>query len=182
MKNPETHNYSYDLKENLFYAGERRIPAYELEENEIGTCGDCGSTITSLSYHELDDEFVIAGKCVNCGALSANIYDNDWNWVREVAISHFSIPIPADTSDNIDITIPDAREQKNKEVQVSNEVDDLEMLNSIPMKQIETIFSPTEIKAMFARAKGEKCTRQYLYNARKKYQAFEDVFGIKLTI
>ena len=182
MKNPEINNYSYDLKENLFYAGERRIPAYELEENDIGTCGNCGSTITSLSYHELDDEFVIAGKCVSCGALSANIYDDNWNWVREIAIPHFSRSAPKDTSENAELTIPDAREPDKKDVQEISEIDDLNLLNSIPMKQIETIFSPTEIKAMFARAKGEKCIRQYLYNARKKYQAFEDVFGVKLKI
>lgn len=182
MKNSVTHNYSYDLKKNILYSGAQRIPAYELEENDIGTCGSCGSTITSLSYHELYDEFVIAGKCVNCGTLSANIYDNEWNWVREIAISHFSRSIPADISENTSLMIPDAREQKNENSQEINEINDLELLNSIPMKQIETIFSPTEIKAMFARAKGEKCIRQYLYNARKKYHKFEDVFGIKFTI
>jgi hypothetical protein len=179
MTNPDTHNYSYDLKENIFYAGDRRIPAYELEENDIGTCGDCDSTITSLSYHELDDKFIVAGKCINCGALSANIYDNEWNWFSEVAIPHFSRQIPASTADNEDIKLPDAREPEQP---LDQDIDDLELLNSIPMKQIEAIFSPTEIKAMFARAKGEKCVRQYLYNARKKYQTFEDVFGIKLSI
>lgn len=179
MTAPDTRNYSYDLKKNILYAGERQIPPYELEENEIGTCGYCGSVITSLSYHEIEGEFIVAGKCINCGTLSANIYDYDWNWLNEIAIPHFSRPISEDNPDNVTERLPEAKDHEETE---TSEMDELELLNSIPMKQIETIFSPTEITAMFARAKGEKCIRQYLYNARKKYQTFEDVFGIKLTI
>ncbi|WP_445475581.1 hypothetical protein ACT9XH_02220 [Methanococcoides methylutens] len=179
MTVPDTLTYSFDLKENILHAGESLIPAYELEANEIGTCGDCDSTIISLSYHEIDGEFIVVGKCTNCELLSANIYDPDWNWFREITISHFSRPITEVNSVNLS-KIPS--DSQDPEEIGSSEIDELKLLNSIPIKQIEAIFSPTEIKAMFARAKGEKCTRQYLYNARKKYQTFEDVFGIKLTI
>ncbi|WP_233085355.1 hypothetical protein [Methanococcoides orientis] len=179
MTTPDTRNYSYDLKENLLYAGGKQVPAYELEENEIGTCGNCESIIISLSYHETDDEFIVAGKCTNCGILSANIYDPDWNWVCEIAIPHFTRSVSEKNNDERSETRLNTQGSKDAEIP---EIDDLELLNSIPMKQIEAIFSPTEITALFARAKGEKCVRQYLYNARKKYQTFEDVFGVKLTI
>ncbi|WP_440951949.1 hypothetical protein [Methanococcoides sp. FTZ1] len=173
------YNYSYDLNNNIFYSGERQIPAYELEENEIGTCEKCQSTILSLSYHEIDDEFIVTGKCSICGNISANIYGHEWNWISEIFISHFFGQTPAQTTEDSELQIPEARKSLKNE---DNGIDDLELLNSIPMNQIETIFSPTEIKAMFARAKGEKCVRQYLYNARKKYKTFEDVFGIKIDI
>ncbi|SES86308.1 hypothetical protein SAMN04488587_1336 [Methanococcoides vulcani] len=179
MTAQDTRNYSYNLKENILYAGDQQVPAYELEENEIGTCGDCESTITSLSYHETDDKFIVVGNCTNCGTLSANIYDSDWNWISEIAISYYSSPISEHNAEGVSKIFPGAKGPKESE---TPEIDDLELLNSIPMKQIETIFSPTEITALFARAKGEKCIRQYLYNARKKYQTFEDVFGVKLTI
>jgi len=100
MAAPDTLTYSFDLKENMLYAGERQIPAYELEANEIGTCGNCESIIISLSYHEADGEFIVVGKCTNCGLLSANIYDPDWNWVSEISISHFSRQITEVNSDN----------------------------------------------------------------------------------
>ncbi|WP_135611860.1 hypothetical protein [Methanococcoides sp. AM1] len=179
MTAPDNRNYSYDLKENILYAGEKKVPAYELEENEIGTCGDCESTIISLSYHETDDEFIVAGKCTKCGILSANIYDPDWKWVSELTISHFSRPLSENNTEELSGTPLNAQDPKEAEMP---EINGLELLKTIPMKQIETIFSPTEITALFARAKGEKCVRQYLYNARKKYQTFEDVFGVKLTI
>ena len=50
------------------------------------------------------------------------------------------------------------------------------------MKQLSTIFSPAEIDAIFAKVRGEKYIRQYLYRARKKYDYFEEVFGIKIQV
>lgn len=170
MNIPDTTKYTYDIKKKTLHI-EHRIPAAESEENEVGTCSKCRSPIVSLSYHAIGKESIIVDKCTKCGKLSANIYDQDWNWVSEIPNSHFSRYVAkAGTS-----------------TPMKNEVEDsqlsgIELLESIPEKQLETIFSSTEIAAMFARAKGESCVRQYIYNARKKYQKFEDIFGFQIEV
>lgn len=50
------------------------------------------------------------------------------------------------------------------------------------MNKLTTIFSPSEIESMMAKSLGKKYVRQYLYRARKKYEKFQDVFGITLDI
>lgn len=171
MNIPDTTKYTYDHKKKTLHI-EHQIPAAESEENEVGTCSKCRSPIVSLSYHAIDKEFIIVGKCTKCGKLTANIYDQDWNWVSEIPNSHFSRYVAkAGTSTPM----------KN-EVEEGQQLSGLELLESIPEKQLHTVFSSTEITAMFARVKGESCVRQYLYNARKKYQKFEDIFGFKIEV
>ncbi|NPE27774.1 hypothetical protein HNV12_07300 [Methanococcoides sp. SA1] len=92
--------------------------------------------------------------------------------VSEIPNSHFFQHI-ADAGNST----PE-KPEANDEKQLSG----IELLESIPEKQLNAIFSSTEITAMFARAKGENCIRQYLYNARKKYQKFEDVFGFHIEV
>lgn len=55
-------------------------------------------------------------------------------------------------------------------------------LTNVPMNKLTTIFSPSEIESMMAKSLGKKYVRQYLYRARKKYEKFQDVFGITLDI
>ncbi|ABE51521.1 hypothetical protein [Methanococcoides burtonii] len=171
MNIPATTKYTYDLKKKTLHI-EHQILAVDSEENEVGTCSKCRSPIVSLSYHAIDKEFIIVGKCTKCEKLTANIYDQDWNWVSEIPNSHFSRYVAkAGTSTPM----------KN-EVEVDQKLSGLALLESIPEKQLHSVFSATEITAMFARAKGESCVRQYLYNARKKYQKFEDIFGFIIEV
>lgn len=165
--------YEYDLSNNVLYINKNYVQAYDIEENEIGICGACGAHLLSISYHLFNDLIIVA-KCSSCNLIFANIYDQDWVWLDEIVISHF---LPENTQnrnagcDNI--------------LQTDGESDisaGLKLLKSIPMKQLQTIFSPAEINAMFLRTKGDEYIRQYLYNARKKYGAFEDVFGITINI
>jgi len=152
--------HSYDLKGNNLYIGENQIPAYSLEENEIGNCTSCDSILTSLSYHEAGERTVVVTKCICCGAFYANVYDSGWNWVDEFGVSLLPIPIP-----------------------ISNQIiDDCEGLEAISMKKLEAVFSRGEIEALFARAKDETPIRQYLYRARKKYKLFEEIFDLELTL
>jgi len=171
MNIPDTTKYTYDIKKKILHI-DHQIPATESEENEVGTCSKCRSPIVSLSYHAIDKESIIIDKCTKCGKLSANIYDQDWNWVSEIPNSHFSRHVAkAGTSTHMETEVEDSQQPSG-----------MELLESIPEKQLETIFSSTEITAMFARAKGESCVRQYLYNARKKYQKFEDIFGFQIDV
>lgn len=152
--------YSYDLKGNNLYVKENRIPAYSLEENEIGNCTNCDSILMSLSYHAAEESTIVVTKCITCGTFYANIYDSEWNWVDEVKVS--LLPIPIYISSQI--------------------IDDWNGLESIPMKKLEAVFSRGEIEALFARARNETPIRQYLYRARKKYKLFEEIFDLELAL
>jgi hypothetical protein len=152
--------YSYDLKGKNLFIGENRIPAYSLEENEIGNCTNCDSILLSLSYHSVGDKILVITRCVSCGSFYANIYDSDWNWVDEAPVTLLPIPIP-----------------------ISSEVVyDLKGLEATPIKKLEAVFSKGEIEALFARAKNETPIRQYLYRARKKYSVFEEIFDLRLEL
>ena len=152
--------YSYDLKGNNLCVEENRIPAYSLEENEIGNCTSCDSILMSLSYHAAEESTIVVTKCITCGTFYANIYDSEWNWVDEVKVS--LLPIPIYISSQI--------------------IDDWNGLESIPMKKLEAVFSRGEIEALFARARNETPIRQYLYRARKKYKLFEEIFDLELAL
>ena len=166
-------DYGYDLKNNILYIGANQVPAYDIESNEIGICSVCSASLLSISYHSFDNSLIIVAKCNGCNSIYANVYSTDWTWLNEVAISHFSSEKCQDT---------DAGGSTLQKDGISDTNVSLKLLNSIPMKQLQTTFSPAEINAMFARAKGDGCIRQYLYNARKKYDTFEDVFGITINV
>jgi hypothetical protein len=136
------------------------MPAYSLEENEIGNCSNCDSMLISLSYHSVGETIVVVTKCVSCGAFYVNIYDSNWNWVDEAPVS--LLPIPISISNQI--------------------IDDWKGLETIPLKKLEAVFSRGEIEALFARAKEEIPIRQYLYRARKKYELFEEIFDMRLEL
>ena len=164
-------SYRYDLNNNILYIGADQVPAYDIEANEIGACSACGASLLSISYHSFDDKLIIVDKCPGCNSIYADIYNTDWTWLDEIVISHF-ISEKDQGGDAVGDTL-----KEEADAGVS-----LKLLNGIPMNQLQTIFSPAEINAMFARAKGDECVRQYLYNARKKYDAFEDVFGITIDV
>ncbi len=165
-------DYGYDLKNNILHIGANQAPAYDIETNEIGVCSACGASLSSISYHSFDDSLIIVAKCPGCNSIYANVYSTDWIWLDEIAISHFS---KEDLGKNSSCGT-------SQEVEKSSANATFKSLNTIPMKQLQTIFSPAEINAMFARAKGDDCVRQYLYNARKKYGTFEEVFGIPINV
>jgi hypothetical protein len=152
--------YNYDLKGKYLYIEGTRIPPYSLEKNDIGNCSNCDGILISLSYHSFGENIVVMTKCASCSAFYLNIYDSDWNWIDEAPVSLLPIPIP-----------------------ISNQIiDDLKGLSAISMKRLEAVFSKGEIEALFARAKNETPIRQYLYRARKKYEMFEEIFGIRLDL
>lgn len=152
--------YKYDLKGNNLCIEENLMPAYSLEENEIGNCSNCDSMLMSLSYHSVGKTIVVVTKCVSCGSFYVNIYDSEWNWVDEAPVFLLPISIP-----------------------ISNQIiDDWKELEKIPLKKLEAVFSKGEIEALFARAKDENPVRQYLYRARKKYGLFEEIFDLRLEL
>ena len=155
-------NCEYDVENNCLLVDEKEITAYDIEENEIGACGDCQSELMSISYHSSETGTLVVSKCANCNAMCIVSYDSEWNWIEEIPITQFY----SSTCDQEESVV-------NKE---------LELLESIPIKRLKCVFSQTELDSMFAKAKGEKYVRQYLSRARKKYSDFEELFEIKLEI
>jgi Zn-finger nucleic acid-binding protein len=152
--------YRYDLTDNYLCIGESRISAYDLEENEIGSCSNCSAMLVSLSYHSVSETNVVVTRCVSCRAFYANVYDLEWSWIDEVPLSLLPIPIT-----------------------ISNQViNDSKELEKLSIKKLQAVFSRGEIEALFARTRNETPIRQYLYRARKKYKLFEEIFDIRLEL
>lgn len=148
-------DFRYDVDKNVMQVDGIDLHPMSLEDNFIGICSNCNSDVNSLSYHSYENGMIVAAKCSLCDTVFAIMYDEQWNWQGEKSISQFF------------------------DLKSSN---DLKTLDSIDKKKIAIIFTPTETNAMYAKARGEKYVRQYLYRARKKYNDFEELFGIQLNI
>jgi hypothetical protein len=131
----------------------------------IGNCDQCGNELETLSFHKLTSFNAIVAKCTTCDRLLLSLYDFNWGWHNERELTP-SKRLPS---------------TKNVVANLSN-LSGLLLLEAIPENALKTIFSPREMEAMFARAEGKKYVRQYLYNARKKYSRFADIFDITLDI
>lgn len=166
-------SYTYDLKNNILFHKKRKLLPDGLEQNFVGTCSKCSSDVISVSYHTYGDRTAVAARCTNCGQMYAIIYDANWNWVGE----HFIDQNDADITSEKNIC-----SSINTRKHPEDLTGDLKILNAIPKKKLETVFTPAEIDTMFAKAAGKKHVRQYLYRARKKYEDFHELFGIYLNV
>ncbi|WP_367343699.1 hypothetical protein [Methanomethylovorans sp.] len=164
--------FKYDPSNNFLLVNNTIVPSYDLTENLIGTCSFCDAQIISQSYHDLDDNTAVVAYCEKCGASFINLYDREWNWISEQPISHF-FSYKESTARNAEFQMGENSKREN-----SYYTD----LTNVPMNKLTTIFSPSEIESMMAKSLGKKYVRQYLYRARKKYEKFQDVFGITLDI
>ena len=170
--------FKYDSSNNFLQMDNTIFPSYDLIENPIGTCSFCDAQIISKSYHYLGDTIAVVAYCEKCGASFVNLYDREWNWLSEQPISHFFSYQESDIRDR-DVKIDEIVPRVEKSVAEDQYFTDI---SKVPMNKLTTIFSPSELEAMIAKSLGEKYVRQYLYRARKKYQKFQDVFGITLDI
>ncbi|MEZ5335256.1 MAG: hypothetical protein R2741_08480 [Methanolobus sp.] len=145
----------YDMESNVMQVDGIDFYPDNLESNFIGVCSSCNSDVNSLSYHSFDEGMIVAGKCTLCETVFAILYDDNWNWQGEIPISQFF------------------------NLKMSKELNTLE---GIGEKKLAAVFTPAEIGALYAKARGEKYVRQYLYRARKKYMDFEDLFETRIDI
>ncbi len=145
----------YDVENNIMQIDGIDLYPENLDRNFIGVCNICNSDVSSISYHVYDNGMVVAGRCNRCDLLHAIFYDDEWNWQGEEPISQFF------------------------DIKISSNI---KFLDSIDRKKLETVFTPAEATAMYAKARGEKYVRQYLYRARKKYNDFYELFGIWINI
>ena len=165
-------SYTYDPKNNIMFHKKTELSLDGLEQNLIGACSKCNADVVSVSYHSHDDQTAVAAKCTSCEQMYAIIYDALWNWVGEHFIEINSSHDALQDPDSITTT---------SEYQ-EGLTDDLKVLEAIPKKKLQIVFTPAEIDTMFAKAAGKKHVRQYLYRARKKYNDFHELFDIYLNI
>ncbi|WP_292470630.1 hypothetical protein [Methanolobus sp.] len=145
----------YDIENSVIQVDGVDLYAHTLDKNFIGVCSNCNSDVNSLSYHSYESGMIVAARCSLCDTIFAIMYDENWKWKGEETISKFF------------------------NLKSSN---DLRNLEGIDRKKLSTIFTPAETTSMYAKARGEKYIRQYLYRARKKYNDFEELFGIQINI
>lgn len=165
---PPFRDAEYNLTENLLWIADVCFYPESFDAGNIGNCTFCGSEMETLSFHRVESFNAIVAKCNTCDRLLLSLYDPDWVWYDEVNLS---------SSDRL----PVARTGHEPYCELSN-LSGLQLLEALPNNVLGTIFSPREIEAMFLRASGKKYVRQYLYNARKKYSRFADVFGIIIDV
>ncbi len=168
--------FKYDSSNNFLQVDNTIVPSYDLTKNPIGICSFCDAQIISQSHHYLGNDIAVVACCEKCGASFINLYDREWNWLSEQPISHFF----SYTESNMH------EKGKSNKARISDRsvLEELYYtdLSKVPLNKLNTIFSPSEIEAMFSKSLGKKYVRQYLYRARKKYKKFQDVFGIILDI
>jgi transcription elongation factor Elf1 len=164
-------SYTYDLQNNILKANKTELPLDDLEQNLVGTCSKCNADVVSISYHLQDNRTVVASRCSACGQMYAILYDEYWIWLGEHLLREATSSEQWD-SENAD----------NISEETTEPTEELLVLQAIPLKKLETIFTQAEIKTMFAKANGKKYVRQYLYRARKKYPEFGELFDIYLQI
>lgn len=166
-------SYTYDPKNNILFHEKTELPLDGLEQNLIGVCSKCNADVYSVSYHKYDGQTSVAARCTNCEQMYAIIYDAFWNWIGEHAIDPNGANGDSEHDASSLETSGGSREDLN---------DDLKALHAIPTKKLETVFTPAEVDALFAKAAGKKYVRQYLYRARKKYGDFLELFDIYINI
>lgn len=159
-------NTSYNRKDKNLWIGKDNFFPENCEVGDIGNCVNCDFVMEPLSFHKLSsDYYAIVAQCSSCKRLILSVYDMDWKWCKEIDLATTE-KVPETVAEDVSL----------------DKLSGIQLLESIPEKVLNTVFSPREIEAMYSRAKGEKYVRQYLYNARKKYDRFADIFGIRINI
>lgn len=170
----------YDLRTGVLLFDEDLLLPADHDIDEIGVCTKCSGQLKSLSGHFKKDkmpasaEHIIVSACTVCSAVFVNIYDSNWSWINDAEPELVDLSVLSDQKNETKTTffIPVYYDVINT----------AEELNKIPKEQLLTIFSKTEIEALFQKAGNEKYIRQYYHRAKKKYQKFEEIFGIKINI
>ena len=155
----------YNPEKSILWVADDIYFSEKCETGDIGCCVQCGNYLETLSFHKLAAFNAIVTKCAFCDRFLLFLYDLDWNWCKE-----------------IDLIVSKRQPSAKIGFDDFSSLSGLQLLERIPENALRTIFSPREIEAMFLRAEGGKYVRQYLYNARKKYSKFSDVFGISIDV
>jgi hypothetical protein len=159
--------YRLDREKNhLFFEG-RKLEPRSVEENVVGFCSDCEGELWSIACYQLSEGWLVASRCDGCERMAISRYDPSWTWEGDFDL----VVVAAD---------PD--QSAKEESQRSTPKTSTTSLSDIPREELETVFTPAELRDMERCEKGEAYTRQNLYRARAKYEKFERLFGVRIDI
>ncbi|WP_338102913.1 hypothetical protein [Methanolapillus millepedarum] len=184
-KNPLESVSSYQIESQIPKSG----PAYVI----LSKCVSCFSFYADIydlnwSWIEESDPMLLEKTILEESSESMNLELN--KVMPEIEISkNKETNEDQDLSSKNNLPLPPQKrtgqKTKNRKYNIpvySDIVESADDLKKIPLIQLKSVFSESEIEAMMEKAKGEKPVRQYFHRAKKKYKIFEDIFGIKINI
>lgn len=133
------------------------------DQNLVGFCTSCEGALESEAYYRSRGCWFVAVRCRGCGQRLLIEYGPDWSWKGDRPL----IEAPREAK---------AVEGKAAGGPVPVRVSDL------PKEMLDAVFTKAEIRDMIACQEGRPFVRQNLYRARAKYERFEQLFNIKLSL
>jgi hypothetical protein len=173
--------YQYDFDKKNLFLKDVLLPMMAYNTDEIGLCR-CSGPLKLLSAHtdapssekDAGRKFLVSA-CTKCSSVYVNIYNSSWSWLADAE--------PKFIESKMEPASSLSEKERVFKIPIYSEIaDSAESFKKIPMEQLKTVFSTTEIQAIFQKANGEKNVRQYYHRAKKKYQKFEEIYGIRIDI
>ena len=150
--------YSLDRGDNsLSFEGRSHQPL-SLQATFVGFCSRCGGDLSSIAYYRVSGGRAVAAFCDGCQKAFLFRFDESWSFEDESELGRDGVGGSAAAA-------PGASR-----------------LTDLSREELETVFTPAELRDMERCERGEAYTRQNLYRARAKYEKFERLFGVKIEI
>jgi len=144
-------------KRCLFFEG-RKLEPRSVEGNLVGFCSECEGELWSFAYYQVAEGWMVAARCDQCDKTILARYDPSWSWKGD-----------------FDLELAEPERATTESPKASSILD-------LPREQLESVFTPAELRDMERCVRGETYTRQNLYRARAKYEKFERLFGMRIDI
>ncbi len=144
-------------KKRLIFEGQKLEPR-SVEGNLVGFCCLCEGELWSLAYYQVAEGWMVAARCQKCDKMAIIRFDKSWSWEGDYDLEAAE-PAPS-----------------------TGDASKTSSIFDLPREELETVFTPAELRDMERCKRGEPYTRQNLYRARAKYEKFERLFGVKLDI
>jgi len=143
--------------DSLSFEGRRHQPL-SLQVNFVGFCSRCGGDLSSIAYYRVCGGWAVAASCESCDEIFLLRFDGSWSFEDESVLG-------GDGAGGYAPAAPGASR-----------------LTDLSREELETVFTPAELRDMERCERGEAYTRQNLYRARAKYEKFERLFGVRIDI
>jgi hypothetical protein len=144
-------------KKYLFFEGQKLEPR-SVEWNLVGFCTLCEGELWSIAYYQVFEGWMVAARCDGCDKMVLARFDKSWSWEGDYDLEAAE-PAPP-----------------------TGDASKASSISRLSREELETVFTPAELRDMERCERGEAYTRQNLYRARAKYEKFERLFGVKLDI
>ena len=189
-------DYQYHLKTNTLFSDGTVLMSIAHEMNDIGACAKCAGLLKSLSSHRQnnqkaeEEKYYIVSSCAECLTIYVHQYDSNWSWLdeNEPELTEYEPASQKPAAENVGYADSDHEKAEIMnctafQIPIYNDiVSSYNDLIQIPLLKLKSVFSEAEIQTLIQKSKKEKYIRQYYHRAKKKYNDFEEIFGIKLDI